>query len=412
MNTGGNNDTVLLLEEDGDGSVGGSHNGGSSGASASSHHGIHHSAPSTAASSSAPSSGEYELLDMAARIFFNILKSSWPVPLSFIIIAFLLYWFLGGFKAFIIIFLAFTGLLLGILYHAGDRLLYHPEQPPSSRIHIPSPSSFDLSFENVYIKSTDSTKLHAYFVKQPVETMGSAPTVLYLHGNAGNIGHRLLNVKGIIAYLKCNVLLLEYRGYGRSDGAPSEEGLYNDAQAALDYLMQRPDIHSSKIVIFGRSLGGAVAIDLSSRTENRDKVACVLIENTFTSVPDIARELFNFKIVLMIPSWFYKNQFLSRWKVRKMTTPALFLSGGSDALIPSKMMKELYEACGSSLKRLAKFPDGTHNETWTCPDYYKTITYFFEEDAQLNGSSFGRGGERRRARPPSPLLNGSMPVIY
>ncbi|QQP57774.1 Abhydrolase domaincontaining protein 13like [Caligus rogercresseyi] len=109
MNTGGNNDTVLLLEEDGDGSVGGSHNGGSSGASASSHHGIHHSAPSTAASSSAPSSGEYELLDMAARIFFNILKSSWPVPLSFIIIAFLLYWFLGGFKAFIIIFLAFTG---------------------------------------------------------------------------------------------------------------------------------------------------------------------------------------------------------------------------------------------------------------------------------------------------------------
>ncbi|CAB4061395.1 ABHD13 [Lepeophtheirus salmonis] len=396
-----NNDTVLLLEEEQEGSS--SSNNGH-------HHHHHHHHNNTSSSNNPPPNPDFALLDIAARILFKILKRSWPVSLSFVIIAFLLYWFLGGFTAFLLIFLAFTGLLLGLLYHAGDRLLYHPDQPPSSRVQIPSPASFGLSFENVYLKSTDSTKLHAFFVKQPQDSLGSVPTVLYLHGNAGNIGHRLLNVKGIIAYLKCNVLLLEYRGYGQSDGAPSEEGLYKDAQAALDYLKQRSDIHSSKIVIFGRSLGGAVAIDLSSRTENRDKVACVLIENTFTSVPDIARELFNFRVVQWIPSWFYKNQFLSRWKVRKMTTPALFLSGGADALIPSKMMKELFEACGSTVKRLAKFPNGTHNETWTCPQYYQTISYFFEEDVRINGNV----GGRERPRTPTPLINGNMhlSVIY
>lgn len=113
-----------------------------------------------------------------------------------------------------------------------------------------------LTFENVYIKSKDSTRLHMFFVKQPTEALAaSAPTILYFHGNAGNIGHRLMNVKGLVQLLGCNVCLLEYRGYGHSDGSPNEEGFYLDAQAALDYLVGRPDIDQRKIVVFGRSLG-------------------------------------------------------------------------------------------------------------------------------------------------------------
>ena len=124
---------------------------------------------------------------------------------------------------------------------------------------MPSPSTLGLTFENVYIKSKDSTRLHLFFVKQVTESLTtSSPTILYFHGNAGNIGHRLMNVKGLVQMLGCNVCLLEYRGYGHSDGSPHEEGLYLDAQAALEYLIGRPDVDQRKIIVFGRSLGNNV----------------------------------------------------------------------------------------------------------------------------------------------------------
>ena len=147
----------------------------------------------------------------------------------------------------------------GILYHIPDRFLYHPDQPATARIYVQSPSTLGLTFENLYIKSKDSVRLHMFFIKQVSETLtASSPTVLYLHGNAGNIGHRLSNVKDWVQKLGCNVCLLEYRGYGHSDGSPNEEGLYMDAQAALDYLVGRPDVDQRKIIIFGRSLGMSV----------------------------------------------------------------------------------------------------------------------------------------------------------
>ena len=177
----------------------------------------------------------------------------------------------------------------------------------------------------------------------------------------------------------CNVCLLEYRGYGHSDGSPSEEGMYMDAQAGLDHLSQRSDIDPNKVLVFGRSLGGAVAIEIASRCENREKISGLIVENTFTSIPDIARTLFSFRMVRMIPTWFYKNQFKSRWKVCRICVPVLFLSGTADQLIPSKMMTDLYSACGAEFKSLARFPNGTHNETWTCPHYYHAMLYFMEE---------------------------------
>ena len=127
------------------------------------------------------------------------------------------------------------------------------------RVYVPSPSVLGLTFENVYIKTKDSVRLHMFFVKQVTEALtASSPTVLYFHGNAGNIGHRLMNVKGFVQMLGCNVCLLEYRGYGHSDGTPSEDGLYMDAQAALDYLVGRPDVDQRKIIVFGRSLGKCI----------------------------------------------------------------------------------------------------------------------------------------------------------
>lgn len=141
----------------------------------------------------------------------------------------------------------------GIVYHAGDKMLYHPDNPPNSRIFVPPPNALSLPFENIYFKSLDSTKLHGYLILQPQPL--ECPTILFLHGNAGNIGHRLPNAKGLYKYLHANVFLLEYRGYGFSEGHPSESGLYKDAQAALNYLLSRQDIDHSRIIVFGRSLG-------------------------------------------------------------------------------------------------------------------------------------------------------------
>lgn len=139
------------------------------------------------------------------------------------------------------------------MYRAGDQMLYYPEIPANSRIFVPAPSSIDLPFETVFMKSLDSTKLHAYFIPQP-QTQQCA-TILFFHGNAGNIGHRLPNVKGLHKHLQANVFLVEYRGYGLSEGSPSESGLYKDAQAALNYLISRQDIDPRRIIVFGRSLG-------------------------------------------------------------------------------------------------------------------------------------------------------------
>ena len=178
--------------------------------------------------------------------------------------------------------------------------------------------------------SRDGTLLHLFLIKQPAEKSVQVPTILYFHGNAGNIGHRLLNVQGLYTSIGCNIALLEYRGYGRSEGSPGEEGLYMDAQAALDYLLTRQDIATDKIVVFGRSLGGAVAVDLATRAANKDRVAALMLENTFTSIPDIARILFPIRLIQCLPVWFYKNQFKSHLKSCRITQPTLFLSGLSD----------------------------------------------------------------------------------
>ena len=126
-------------------------------------------------------------------------------------------------------------------------------------------------------------------------------------------------------------------------------------------------------------LGGAVAIDLASRLENNSRIRCLMVENTFTSIPEVAKSLFQVKFVRCMPKWMYKNQYMSRVKVPRLTVPVLYLSGTGDQLIPPSMMTELYNSTASEVKQLARFPGGSHNETWMCNSYYQTIEYFLDE---------------------------------
>jgi pimeloyl-ACP methyl ester carboxylesterase len=147
-----------------------------------------------------------------------------------------------------------------------------------------------MEYENIAVDSPDGVRCHAWLILQPEEVRKTAPTILYLHGNAGNIGMRLPLLHALFTKLAVNVMALDYRGYGRSKGTPSEAGLTLDATTALAYLGTRADIDAEKVVIFGRSLGGAVGASVAA-TQSA-KLAGLVLENTFISVAALAVKLF------------------------------------------------------------------------------------------------------------------------
>ncbi|GKV13939.1 hypothetical protein SLEP1_g24897 [Rubroshorea leprosula] len=140
---------------------------------------------------------------------------------------------------------------------------------PLTKSYEITPAHLRLTYEDVWLRSSDGVNLHAWFIKLSPDCRG--PTILYFQENAGNIADRLGTVRIMLLRLQCNVFMLSYRGYGASDGYPSQHGITKDAQAALDHLSQRTDIDTSRIVVFGRSLGGAVGSVLTKN--NPDKVS-------------------------------------------------------------------------------------------------------------------------------------------
>ncbi|KAG6452177.1 hypothetical protein O3G_MSEX007499 [Manduca sexta] len=273
--------------------------------------------------------------------------------------------------------MVFIGLIVpaGILYNAQDLLLYYPNDPPDSRVFVLQPSNYKLPYESIKINNSDGVKIHMFFIKQ-ASNSSHIPTMIFFHGNAGNMGQRLTNVSGFYHKLNINILMVEYRGYGLSEGTPSEKGLYNDAQSALDYLLQRNDIDPTKIIVFGRSLGGAIAIDLASRIEYRNKIWALVVENTFTSIPEMAQIILKWKCLQWLPQFCHKNKYLSVKKIVHVLTPTLVICGSNDALVPPSMGQELYVISGAVCKKLVIIPGGGHDDTWTCREYYPAIQQF------------------------------------
>lgn len=295
----------------------------------------------------------------------------WAVSTLTLLTCFLLYWFYGVLTALPLLTFGFAG----ILYNAEDLLLYYPEIPADSRVFVPQPSNYKLPFESIKIPNKDGFMIHMFFIKQHTNS-SKLPTIVFFHGNAGNIGHRLPNVSGLFHKLNVNILLLEYRGYGLSEGVPSEDGLYSDAQTAINYLYERSDIDRKQIILFGRSLGGAVAIDLASRPEYRSKIWCLIVENTFTSIPDMVLVLLGWRCLRWLPRCIHKNQYMSLQKVSKVLVPSMFICGSSDSLVPPAMGEALHFRCAAIHKRLLVIPGGGHNDTWTCREYYPSLQQF------------------------------------
>ncbi|KAL0410447.1 UNVERIFIED_CONTAM: Alpha/beta hydrolase domain-containing protein WAV2 [Sesamum latifolium] len=149
---------------------------------------------------------------------------------------------------------------MALLVAFQEKLVYVPVLPGLTKSYPMTPARLRLLYEDVWLTSSDGVSLHAWFIKLFPDCRG--PTILFFQENAGNIAHRLEMVRIMLQRLQCNVFLLSYRGYGASEGFPSQHGITKDAQAALDHLVQRTDIDTSKIVVFGRSLGELLGLFL------------------------------------------------------------------------------------------------------------------------------------------------------
>lgn len=202
--------------------------------------------------------------------------------------------------------------------------------------------------EDCYFTTTDGVRIHGWFFRHDEPRA----TLLLFHGNAGNVSHRL---PLCTAYrdLGYQVFIIDYRGYGRSAGEPSEEGLYRDADGAYGYLSGREDTKNVPLVIFGSSLGGAVAVDLGLR----HGADAVILEATFTSAADVAAIHYPFLPVRM----FLRTEFNSLEKIPGITAPVLFIHGEEDTIIPIDLGRRLFDAAGAG-KEFHAIPRAGHND--------------------------------------------------
>jgi hypothetical protein len=209
-----------------------------------------------------------------------------------------------------------------------NSMVFYPAKYPTGWWE---PARFGLTVEDCYFTTKDGVKLHGWFIPRA----GARQTLLYCHGNGGNITYFADYAEWLLSGVQAQIFLFDYRGYGRSDGAPDEAGVYQDARAAYDYLLTRPDVNGRKIVLFGQSLGGAVAVDLAL---DRPCTGLIL-ESTFTSAKNMAKKAFPFLPVSLIIG----VKFDSEAKITRLRLPLLIAHGTADRTVPFKLGRRLFE---------------------------------------------------------------------
>jgi fermentation-respiration switch protein FrsA (DUF1100 family) len=227
-----------------------------------------------------------------------------------------------------------------------QHLLYFPEP-----VLVATPAIFDLSYEEVTFTTSDDIDLHGWFV--PGEK--KAPVILFFHGNAGNISHRIDNIRHLHK-LGLNTFIFDYRGYGKSAGTPSEAGLTRDALSALSWL-KNSGWQSEKIIYFGRSLGSAVAINLAVN-HPPDKL---IIETPFTSLREMGRH--HYPLLNLTLGWLLRDQFNSLEKIKQIEVPLLIFQGDRDNIVPVDMARRLYTAANEP-KNFHLIAGADHNNTY------------------------------------------------
>ena len=215
-------------------------------------------------------------------------------------------------------------LLVVLMYTLQNRFIYYPQKSLSS-----TPADIELLYEDIFLTTADGLKIHGWYIKHP-EPLA---TLLFLHGNAGNISHRLDSLQ-IFHELGLSVLIIDYRGYGRSQGHPSEQGTYLDAQAAWDYLVSRQHTAAQNIIIFGRSLGAAVAVQLAEQ----QTAGALIIESAFTSMVEMGKRYYPYLPV----QWLARIRYSSIERIGNISCPLLVIHSPDDEIIPFELGEQLF----------------------------------------------------------------------
>ncbi len=249
-------------------------------------------------------------------------------------------------------------LLNGFMYFSQPSMTFFP-----STYKAQSPIDWGLNYEDVAFETADNISLHGWYI--PYE--GAEQTILFFHGNAGNISHRRSSIE-IFNRLGLNVFIINYRGYGKSEGNPSEEGLYKDASASWNYLVYERKINPQNIIIFGRSLGGVVATELASRVQPR----ALIIESTFSSARDVANAVFPIlsRIVIL------RFNFDTYNNIKQVNSPVLVLHSPDDEIVPFNLGKKVFAAANEP-KTFVQLR-GSHNGGFLAsqPDYEIALEKF------------------------------------
>lgn len=240
-----------------------------------------------------------------------------------------------------IILLAVYLIVLLLVYFGQSRLMYFPQRQLTH-----TPATIGLPYEEVAIPTEDGETLHGWWV--PAEA--AKGTVLLFHGNAGNISHRI-NYLTMFRQLGYHTLLFDYRGYGQSSGTPSESGLYQDAQAVWRYLTDTRGIAASQIILFGESLGAAVATWLAARAEP----GLLVLTSTFTSVPELAAEIYPFLPV----RWICRLQYDTLSLLPSVSSPVFIAHSPQDEVVPFQHSQRLLQAAAGPKQFLPL--EGSHN---------------------------------------------------
>lgn len=239
------------------------------------------------------------------------------------------------------------------------KMTFHPDREIESL-----PDEFGLKYEDVYFENKDAVTLHGWFFP----TKDAKVTLILFHGNAENVGDRLDYIR-MLHDLSINIFVFDYQGYGRSKGSPSESGTYDDALAAYNYLKARKDIDPRFISFFGRSLGGAIAIDLATR------VNChrLIIEGAFSSIKDMAKDIFPFIPLYLVVS----NKYDNVSKVAKINMPKLIIHGTLDETVPFSQGKKLFDVAKEP-KEFYEIYGAGHNDTYIVDGkpYFERIKEF------------------------------------
>lgn len=255
----------------------------------------------------------------------------------------------------ILVFLVFSG----FMYFNQPHMVFFPIKELRG-----APASWGMEYEDVTIESLDKTaKLHGWFIP----AKGASKTLLFFHGNAGNISHRGESIR-IFHKAGLNVFIIDYRGYGASTGKPSEQGVYDDARSVWQYLTGERGVADSNIIIFGRSLGGVIATQLASEV----KPAGLIVESVFSSAKDVARQLMPVISRLV----FIRYQFDAEQMIRNVRVPLLVLHSPADDIIPFNLGKKVYDAANDP--KLFYEMKGDHNGGFleSQPEYQQTLEKF------------------------------------